>query len=66
MGLFISTGAAGVSVRECIKLLQQRHYIDDAFASRAKVWLPPAVNLLLLLGLKRLASRKLRAVLGLL
>jgi hypothetical protein len=53
MGLFISSGASSVVVRECVSLLHAHHYISEANAKRAQTWLPPAFNLLLLLGMKQ-------------
>jgi hypothetical protein len=56
-GLFIASGAANVAVHEGVSLLR----LSDASATRLRVWLPPALNLLLLLGMRR----KLLSFLGL-
>ncbi len=53
LGLFVSSGASSVIVHEGVRLLQRRARLSEHVARYLETWLPPAFNLLLLVGLKK-------------
>ena len=65
LGLFVSSGASSVAVHECVRFLQRREVLTEDTAKYAERWLPPAFNLLLLLGMKQVLGRRLVNWLGL-
>jgi hypothetical protein len=53
LGLFVSSGASSAAVHEGVRFLRRRELVSPDTAKYLEAWLPPAFNLLLLLGMKR-------------